>query len=42
MAVRMGHWLPDAVNLVKTQQARLSQLPTTIFSVPLSGTCLAL
>ena len=32
-AIRMGAWLPDALNFVEAQQAVLAQLPTLIFSV---------
>lgn len=32
-AIRMGGWLPAAINFVKAQQAALAQLPTMIFSV---------
>ena len=34
-AIRMGSWLPEAVEFVKQNQARLSQLPTAIFTVHL-------
>ena len=32
-AIRMGQWLPEAVNLVKAQQAELRQRPTAFFLV---------
>lgn len=32
-AIRMGSWLPEAVNFVRQNQAALNQLPTSIFTV---------
>lgn len=32
-AIRMGKWLPEAVNFVKQHQNKLNQIPTSIFSV---------
>ncbi len=32
-AIRMGNWLPEAVNFVKTHQAELRQRPTAYFLV---------
>ena len=32
-AVRMGQWLPEAVDFIKRHRNTLSQLPTAIFSV---------
>jgi menaquinone-dependent protoporphyrinogen oxidase len=32
-AIRMGNWLPEAVNFVKDNQAPLSRVPTAFFSV---------
>jgi menaquinone-dependent protoporphyrinogen oxidase len=32
-AVRMGQWLPEAVDFIKRHQSRLNQLPMAIFSV---------
>jgi menaquinone-dependent protoporphyrinogen oxidase len=37
-AIRMGHWLPDAVAFVRDNRARLSQLPTAIFTVHMLNT----
>ncbi len=34
-AIRMGHWLPEAVDFVKKNQSQLTQLPTIIFTVHL-------
>jgi menaquinone-dependent protoporphyrinogen oxidase len=34
-SIRMGQWLPEAVEFVKKNQARLSQLPTAFFTVHL-------
>ncbi len=34
-AIRMGNWLPEAVNFVKSQQESLHRLPTAFFSVHL-------
>lgn len=36
-AIRMGRWLSDATKLVEAHQARLSQLPTAIFTVHLTN-----
>lgn len=33
--IRMGQWLPDAIEFVKTHQAKLSQLPLAYFTVHL-------
>ena len=33
--IRMGQWLPEAVEFVKTNQAKLNQLPIAYFTVPL-------
>jgi menaquinone-dependent protoporphyrinogen oxidase len=32
-AIRMGQWLPEAVDFLKKHQARLSQMPTALFTV---------
>jgi menaquinone-dependent protoporphyrinogen oxidase len=32
-AIRMGNWLPEAVNFVKDDQAQLGRIPIAIFSV---------
>jgi menaquinone-dependent protoporphyrinogen oxidase len=32
-AIRMGSWLPEAVDFVRQNQAALNQLPTSIFTV---------
>ncbi len=32
-AIRMGQWLPEAVDFLKKNQARLSQMPTAFFTV---------
>lgn len=32
-AIRMGAWLPEAVDFVKKNQSRLSQMPTAFFTV---------
>lgn len=32
-AIRMGSWLPEAVNFIKDNQAQLSRIPTAIFTV---------
>lgn len=32
-AIRMGSWLPEAVNFVKRYKEKLNQVPTSIFSV---------
>ncbi len=32
-AIRMGSWLPEAVDLVKNHRERLAQMPTAFFSV---------
>jgi menaquinone-dependent protoporphyrinogen oxidase len=32
-AIRMGQWLPEAVDFLKRNQARLSQMPTALFTV---------
>ncbi len=34
-AIRMGHWLPEAVDFVTSNQAQLSQRPTVLFTVHL-------
>ncbi len=34
-AIRMGQWLPEAVEFVKQNQARLNELPTAFFTVHL-------
>ena len=34
-AVRMGHWLPEAVDFVTKNQAQLGRLPTAFFTVHL-------
>ncbi len=31
-AIRMGNWLPEAVEFVKKNQAHLSQMPTAFFT----------
>ncbi len=36
-AIRMGAWLPEAVKFVETNQARLQQVPTAIFTVHLQA-----
>lgn len=36
--VRMGQWLPEAVEFVKKNQPKLSQLPTAFFTVHLLNT----
>jgi menaquinone-dependent protoporphyrinogen oxidase len=35
--IRMGSWLPEAVDFVKKNQAKLSQVPTAFFSVHLQN-----
>jgi len=37
-AIRMGSWLPEAVVFARDNQARLTQLPTAIFTVHLLNT----
>ena len=37
-AIRMGRWLPEAVAFARDNQARLSQLPTAIFTVHMLNT----
>jgi menaquinone-dependent protoporphyrinogen oxidase len=37
-AIRMGSWLPEAMAFARDNQARLSQLPTSIFTVHLLNT----
>ena len=37
-AIRMGSWLPEAVAFVRDNRARLSQLPTAIFTVHMLNT----
>jgi menaquinone-dependent protoporphyrinogen oxidase len=32
-AIRMGQWLPEAIDFLKTNRARLSQMPTAFFTV---------
>jgi menaquinone-dependent protoporphyrinogen oxidase len=32
-AIRMGNWLPEAVNFVKSHQAALQKIPAAIFTV---------
>jgi menaquinone-dependent protoporphyrinogen oxidase len=32
-AIRMGNWLPEAVNFVKDKRAQLSRIPTAFFTV---------
>jgi menaquinone-dependent protoporphyrinogen oxidase len=32
-AIRMGQWLPEAVDFIKNHQARLSQISTAFFTV---------
>jgi menaquinone-dependent protoporphyrinogen oxidase len=32
-AIRMGSWLPEAVNFVKNNQAQLCRIPTALFTV---------
>ncbi len=32
-AIRMGRWLPEALDFLKRNQARLSQMPTAFFTV---------
>jgi len=37
-AIRMGQWLPEAMNFSKTHQAKLNTLPTAIFTVHILNT----
>lgn len=37
-AIRMGSWLPEAVDFVKTNQQTLSQLPVALFTVHMLNT----
>ena len=37
-AIRMGHWLPEAVDFVKANQAALNALPTALFTVHMLNT----
>ena len=37
-AIRMGQWLPDAVNFAKIHQTKLNTLPTAIFTVHILNT----
>jgi menaquinone-dependent protoporphyrinogen oxidase len=37
-AIRMGSWLPEAMVCARDNQARLSELPTAIFTVHLLNT----
>ncbi len=37
-AIRMGNWLPEAVNYVKTNQVALSALPVALFTVHMLNT----
>ena len=32
-AIRMGNWLPEAVDFIKKNQAQLNALPTALFTV---------
>jgi menaquinone-dependent protoporphyrinogen oxidase len=36
-AVRMGQWLPEAVNYIKTHQGALNALPVALFTVHLNN-----
>ena len=37
-AIRMGNWLPEAVDFVKANQAALNALPTALFTVHMLNT----
>ena len=37
-AVRFGHWLPEAVEFVRTHQAALKRVPTAFFTVHIMHT----
>jgi menaquinone-dependent protoporphyrinogen oxidase len=37
-AVRYGHWLPEAVEFVRTHQAELKRVPTAFFAVHMMNT----
>lgn len=37
-AIRMGHWLPEAVDFVKVNQAALSDVPVALFTVHMLNT----
>src|SRR6188474_3367301 len=37
-AIRMGEWLPEMLEFIRTNQAKLSQIPTAIFTVQMLNT----
>ena len=37
-AIRMGAWLPEMLDFIRTNQARLNQIPTAIFTVHMLNT----
>jgi menaquinone-dependent protoporphyrinogen oxidase len=37
-AIRMGAWLPEMLDFIRTNQARLDQIPTAIFTVHMLNT----